>query len=76
MLNLMPTIYVNRGPCVYVFQHLVMGVVGWLVTGCGDEHWMSFQTLRFVFFGHALQSSFNLVKDSFSSFGWDAGHWV
>ena len=77
MVNLMPTIYMNRGPCVYVFRYAVMlDVVRLLVTGCGDECWLSFCSLLFVFFSHAFQSGFDLVEDSFSSFGWDTCCWV
>ena len=72
----MPTIYLNRGPCAYVFRHLVIGVVGLLVIGCGYVSWLSFHLLFFVFFGHALQSGFYLAENGFGSFGWDAGCWV
>ena len=72
----MPTIYMNRGPCAYVFPHLMMGVVRLLVIGCGYVSWLSFRSLLFVFFGHVLQSGFNLVENGFGSFGWDAGCWM
>ena len=72
----MPTIYMNGGPCVYVFWGAMLGVVGLLVTGCGDESWLSFRSLLFVFFGHVLQSGFNLAENGFGSFGWDACCWV
>ena len=73
----MSTIYVNRGPSVYVLWHLMMWLGRMLITefsyvGC----WLSFCALPLEFLGYALQSWFDLLEDSFSSFWWDAGSWV
>ena len=72
----MPTIYMNRGPSVYVFQHLMKWLGELLITKFSYVGWLSFCALPFEFLGYAFQSWFDLSEDCFSGFWRDAGSWV